>query len=63
MTPKIYSKFLNFLQQELAISKDYIAMAEKNVEKNSNLLPMVLWQYGMVTIEQLDRIYDWMESV
>jgi hypothetical protein len=26
-------------------------------------LPMILWQYGLVTIEQLDRIYDWMEAV
>jgi hypothetical protein len=25
-------------------------------------LPMILWQYGLVTLEQLDRIYDWLAS-
>jgi len=25
-------------------------------------LPMLLWQYGLVTIEQLDRIFDWLET-
>jgi hypothetical protein len=27
-----------------------------------NLLPMILWQYGLVTLEQLDRIFDWLET-
>ncbi|MBE9076494.1 DUF2949 domain-containing protein [Romeria aff. gracilis LEGE 07310] len=25
-------------------------------------LPMVLWQYGLVTISQLEQIYDWLET-
>jgi hypothetical protein len=25
-------------------------------------LPMILWQYGLVTLEQLDRIFDWLET-
>jgi hypothetical protein len=25
-------------------------------------LPMILWQYGLVTLEQLDQIYDWLET-
>jgi len=25
-------------------------------------LSMILWQYGLDPIEQLDRIYDWMED-
>jgi Protein of unknown function (DUF2949) len=23
---------------------------------------MVLWQYGLITIEQLDQVFDWMEK-
>jgi len=23
---------------------------------------MLLWQYGLVTLEQLDQIYDWLEA-
>jgi Protein of unknown function (DUF2949) len=39
-----------------------MAIAFKQVEHNPGPLPMVLWQYGLVTIEQLDRIYDWIET-
>jgi hypothetical protein len=28
-----------------------------------NLLPMILWQYGLVTLKQLDQIFDWLETV
>jgi hypothetical protein len=25
-------------------------------------LPMVLWQYGLVTLDQLDKIFDWLSE-
>lgn len=28
----------------------------------SNHLPMILWQYGLITLEQLDLIFDWLET-
>lgn len=62
MPPIIYSKFLHFLQEEINISQDSIAVAKRSVEQNIELIPMVLWQYGLVTIDQLDRIYDWLET-
>ncbi len=58
-----YSRFINFLEEELDLSTDSIAVLERSVEKNPGPLPMILWQYGLVTLEQLDRIYDWLEKV
>ncbi|MDJ0713334.1 MAG: DUF2949 domain-containing protein [Prochloraceae cyanobacterium] len=58
-----YSRFINFLEEELDISTDSIAVLERSVQKNPGPLPMILWQYGLVTLEQLDRIYDWLETV
>ena len=55
------TKLIRFLQDDLAISASSMAIALKQVEHNPGPLPMILWQYGLVTIEQLDRIYDWME--
>ncbi|WP_155834800.1 DUF2949 domain-containing protein [Leptolyngbya sp. PCC 6406] len=26
-------------------------------------LPMVLWQYGLVSLAQLEDIFDWLEQV
>jgi hypothetical protein len=65
-----YSQFIRFLQEELAISSSSIDLAERvcgavgvrNRESDPIPLPMVLWQYGLVTIEQLERIFDWLET-
>jgi hypothetical protein len=56
------TKLIHFLQDDLAISSSSMSIALKQVEHNPGPLPMILWQYGLVTIEQLDRIYDWMED-
>jgi Protein of unknown function (DUF2949) len=56
------TKLIQFLQEDLAISASSMSVALKHVEHNPGPLPMILWQYGLVTIEQLDRIYDWMEG-
>jgi hypothetical protein len=53
---------LNFLQEELALSPDSLAVAERSVEEHHGSLPMVLWQYGLISLEDLDRIYDWLEQ-
>ena len=61
MTPTIYDKFIKFLKEELALPKDAIAVLQRNAEQNHAPIPMILWQYGLVTLEELDRIYDWLE--
>jgi hypothetical protein len=63
MVPAAYSQLIRFLEEELAISAPSIAIALRRCEKDPGPLPMILWQYGLVTIEQLDRIYDWLETL
>ena len=55
------TRLINFLQEELAIPANSIATALRHPEQNPSMLPMILWQYGLVTLEQLDRIFDWLE--
>lgn len=64
MSP-ISNQFLNFLQDELAIPSESIATALRRGEANTSIsqLPMILWQYGLVTLQQLDLIFDWLEAV
>jgi len=62
MLTATHSKFIRFLQEELSLSTSSIALALRYREQNPGPLPMILWQYGLVTIEQLDRIYNWLES-
>ncbi|BAU66943.1 MAG: DUF2949 domain-containing protein [Stanieria sp.] len=62
MTPAIYNRFIKFLKEELALSSDSIQTVQKTAQQNLGPLPMILWQYGLVTLEELDRIYDWLET-
>lgn len=62
INPTNCNRFLRFLHDDLALSTDSIAIAQRHSEKNPSQIPMILWQYGLVTLEQLDRIFDWLES-
>lgn len=62
MGPSTYARLIRFLQEDLAISSSSIDIALRHSEQDPGPLPMILWQYGLVTLEQLDRIYDWLEN-
>jgi hypothetical protein len=56
------AQFLRFLREDLAISHESLALAIRSGHEGHGPLPMILWQYGLVTLEQLDQIYDWLET-
>ena len=56
-----YSKLIRFLQEELAIPPKAIKVALAQCKEDLGPLPMVLWQQGVLTLQQLERIFDWME--
>lgn len=53
-------QLIHFLQRDLALSEAAIAIALKHSEATTGPLPMILWQYGLVSLEQLSRIFDWL---
>ena len=62
MKPAMYTNFVKFLKEDLSLSSDSIKVVQRAVEENPGPIPMVLWQYGLVTLEELDRIYDWLHN-
>ena len=56
------NQLIEFLQQELLVPADAIALSLRQSGSATYRLPMVLWQYGFVTIHQLNEIFDWLES-
>lgn len=56
-----HTQFINFLQDELAISDAELAVALRHREQDAGPMHMILWQYGLVTLEQLQLIFDWLE--
>ncbi|MCG5059671.1 MAG: DUF2949 domain-containing protein [Limnoraphis sp. WC205] len=55
------AQLIQFLRFELAIPASSIAMALRHPEQECGQLPMILWQYGLISLEQLDRVFDWLE--
>jgi hypothetical protein len=53
---------IHFLHTELAIPTEAIALALQQCEQTPTLIPIILWQYGLVTLAQLDQILDWLEQ-
>jgi hypothetical protein len=62
MTPSTYPRLIRFLEDDLAISTASLAVALRHREQDPGPLPMILWQYGLITLEQLEQIYDWLET-
>lgn len=56
------TQLIDFLEQELALSENSIALALRHSEQDPGPLPMILWRYGFVSIEQLEQIFDWLEG-
>ncbi len=55
------SKLIQFLRDDLAVPTPAIDFALRQSPLDTPL-PMVLWQYGLITLSQLDQIFDWLEK-
>jgi Protein of unknown function (DUF2949) len=57
MTPPNQTHLIQFLQEEIGILPAELKFALERAEPT--FLPMILWQYGLVTLNQLAQIFDW----
>lgn len=53
---------IRFLQDELALPPASIDLALHHSNQTPSLMPMILWQYGLITLDQLEQIFDWLEG-
>ena len=53
-------QLIRFLKHEFLLSPDQIQVALKQSKRNQGPLVMVLWQYGFITLEQLDQVQQWL---
>lgn len=56
--------FCQFLQQDLAISSNELALVlqHQKKEKFCHSLPMLLWEYGLISIQELTQVFDWLDN-
>ena len=49
-----------YLSNELGLEESSIELGIKLSVKNNTPLPILLWSYGMLTIEELDKLYSFL---
>ena len=54
-------QLIDFLRTDLDISIDAISLAKRTPNIEPNILLIVLWQYGFLNVEQLERVFEWLE--
>jgi len=58
-----HERLLEFLKVHLALPTSSIELGLRQSGEAPNLLPMVLYQYGLVSAQELEQIFDWLERV
>ncbi|MBO6970351.1 MAG: DUF2949 domain-containing protein [Prochlorococcus marinus CUG1431] len=49
-----------YLIDEIGLDESSIELGLKLSIKNKTALPILLWSYGMLTIEELDKLYSFL---
>ena len=57
--PAPSSALLRQLRQELGLSESALSLGLRQAELEQAPLPVVLWRFGLITLEQLDQVFGW----
>ncbi len=49
-----------FLANEIGLEESSIEFGLKLSERDNTPLPILLWSYGMLTIDELDKLYSFL---
>lgn len=61
-TMSYHHQLIEFLRTDLAVPAEAIALGQRQTQDAAHLLPVVLWQYGLVSTFQLEQIFEWVEQ-
>jgi hypothetical protein len=50
---------LRRLRQELGLSESALGLGLRQAELEQAPLPVVLWRFGLINLEQLDQLFAW----
>ena len=60
MNKYLSSEMIIYLFNEVGLEESSIELGIKLSIKNNTPLPILLWSYGMLTIEELDKLYSFL---
>ena len=53
---------LHFLQRRLGLSPNALELGQRQAELEQAPLPIVLWSFGLLSLKQLEEVFDWQNS-
>ena len=60
MINNLSKNILIYLVDEIGLDESSIELALKLSLRNKTSLPIILWSYGMLTIDELDKLYTFL---
>jgi len=60
MNNYLYKEMIIYLFNEIGLDESSIELGLRLSIKNKTSLPILLWSYGMLTIEELDKLYTFL---
>ena len=60
MNNYVSREMIIYLSNVLDLDESTIELGIKLSKKNNTPLPILLWSYGMLTIEELDKLYSFL---
>jgi len=56
----VSKEIIIYLKNEIGLNESSIELGLKLSTRNTTPLPILLWSYGMLTIEELDELYSFL---
>ena len=53
---------LRFLRHQMGLSESALAMGIRQSEVEQAPLPVVLWRFGLISLEQFEQVLDWQDQ-
>jgi len=53
---------LRFLRNQLGLTESAIAMGIRQSEVEQAPLPVLLWRFGLISLEQFEQVLDWQDQ-
>ena len=60
--PPPSDSLLQFLQRRLGLSPSALELGQRQAELEQAPLPIVLWSFGLLSLNQLEEVFDWQNS-
>ena len=60
--PPATDALLQFLQRRVGLSPSALELGQRQAELEQAPLPIVLWSFGLLSLQQLEEVFDWQNS-